>query len=68
MKPIVDDRGHLLVPKRPAAFVRDLPAWAASPPRWPAPSPALRAARAATMGYKGVQTSYLPRDTSPATS
>lgn len=30
--------------------------------RWPQPLPTLRTAPAATMGYKGIITSYLPRN------
>lgn len=66
--PIADARGHLLpgVAKRPGAFVRQLPPYAAAPPRWPAPLPTLTASRAATMGYKGVPTHYLRKDTNPS--
>jgi len=33
------------------------------PPRWPCPTLTLEAAPAATMGYKGIRTDYLPTST-----
>ncbi|KIY97175.1 flagellar associated protein, partial [Monoraphidium neglectum] len=67
---IVDKRGHLLpgVPKANTAFSSGAEALGGVPPRWPSPSPALLAAPAATMGYKGIQTDYLPSSTVITTS
>ncbi|KAI8467986.1 MAG: hypothetical protein J3K34DRAFT_523276 [Monoraphidium minutum] len=64
---VADARGHLLpgVPKVNNAFAgagAHCPG-AGAPPRWPAPSPALAAAPASTMGYKGITTAYLPTST-----
>eukprot|EP00882_Tetradesmus_deserticola_P029948 GHRQ01033585.1.p1 GENE.GHRQ01033585.1~~GHRQ01033585.1.p1 ORF type:complete len:129 (+),score=25.68 GHRQ01033585.1:398-784(+) len=61
---IVDDRGHMLpgVRRIKNSFRTRLPASATSPCRWPKPSPVVRSSPAATMGYKGIATSYLPRN------
>uniref|UniRef100_A0A6S8I3J0 Cilia- and flagella-associated protein 126 n=1 Tax=Dunaliella tertiolecta TaxID=3047 RepID=A0A6S8I3J0_DUNTE len=62
-KPIVDEKGYLLptVPKIKNAFQP-----CASPssiPRWPTPNTSYTQAPCATMGYKGIQTDYLPTTT-----
>ena len=59
---IVSDNGHLLpgTPKRMTSFATGYEA--ASYKRWPA-SPIAFHTGAATMGYKGIQTSYLPTST-----
>ncbi|GAB4823938.1 hypothetical protein N2152v2_010984 [Parachlorella kessleri] len=62
--PIVDKNGHLLVKKRPAAFNKP-PVYALSAPRWPQVNPSIKGTAAATMGYKGIQTDYLPSSTVP---
>lgn len=38
---------------------------AQSPPRWPQQCPTVAAAGAATLGFKGIQTAYLPSSTVP---
>ena len=66
-KPVVDDRGHLLpgVPKVKNSFYpqRALRPQTAfnPPPRWPQVNPTYDTGGTCTMGYKGIQTSYLPR-------
>jgi hypothetical protein len=59
---IVDDNGHLLpgTPKRMTAFSTGYEA--TSPKRWPV-SPVPPFTGVATMGYKGIQTDYLPTNT-----
>ena len=59
---IVDDNGHLLpgTPKRMTAFSTGYEA--TSPKRWPV-SPVPPFTGVATMGYKGIQTDYLPTST-----
>ena len=59
---IVDDNGHLLpgTPKRMTAFSTGYEA--TSPKRWPV-SPVSPFTGVATMGYKGIQTDYLPTNT-----
>ncbi|KAK9805207.1 hypothetical protein WJX72_005983 [[Myrmecia] bisecta] len=61
--PIVDHKGHLLVPKRSAAFVTEPEEWQRSPARWPQANPVISTGGAATMGYKGIQTDYLASST-----
>lgn len=64
-KPIVDEKGHLLptVKKIPAAFNYPVQVYEKTPARWPKPNPAIPLAAASTMGYKGIQTDYLPTST-----
>ena len=59
---IVDDNGHLLsgVPKRMTSFTPA--ASASSSKRWPVAATA-HFGGTATMGYKGIQTDYLPTST-----
>ena len=59
---IVDDNGHLLpgTLKRMTAFSTGYEA--TSPKRWPV-SPVPPFTGVATMGYKGIQTDYLPTNT-----
>ena len=57
---IVDDNGHLLGPKRLTSFTTGYEG--SSSKRWPRASTAPHGG-AATMGYKGIQTHYLPTST-----
>jgi len=59
---IVDDKGHLLpgTPKRMTSFTTGYEHTA--PKRWPT-TPTAPFAGVATMGYKGIQTTYLPTTT-----
>ncbi|WIA32216.1 hypothetical protein OEZ86_003065 [Tetradesmus obliquus] len=61
---LVDDRGHLLpgVKKVNNSFRTRLSPSDSAPCRWPKPSPVVGSPPAATMGYKGIATSYLPRN------
>jgi hypothetical protein len=61
-KIIVDDDGHLLpgTPKRMTSFSTGYEN--TSPKRWPV-SPVAPFTGVATMGYKGIQTRYLPSST-----
>lgn len=61
---IVDDKGHLLVgPKLMNSFNSGF--GSSSPKRWPEAQkgPIVPFASRATMGYKGISTSYLPTST-----
>ncbi|PSC73124.1 flagellar associated [Micractinium conductrix] len=59
---IVDEKGHIVRgSKKPAAFAAAPPVPA--PPRWPQPNPTFKGTSVATMGYKGIQTDYLPSST-----
>lgn len=62
---IADDRGHLLpgVPKQPGAFNYPLKEYEKNPARWPKQNPAIKQTESATMGFKGIQTDYLPTST-----
>ena len=51
------------VPKIPAAFNSCAEGLGGVPPRWPLSTPGLAAAPAATMGYKGIPSEYLPAST-----
>lgn len=63
---IVDERGHMLpgVPKKMTAFSAG-PYW--TPPRWPETADShcskFSGGASATLGYKGIVTDYLPRNT-----
>ncbi|KAL4434071.1 hypothetical protein ABPG75_000512 [Micractinium tetrahymenae] len=64
--PIVNEKGHIVRgSKKPAAFTPAPPVYAQSPARWPQPNPAIKGTAAATMGYKGIVTDYLPTSTVP---
>ena len=58
---IVADNGHILpgVPKKMTAFNDNVNSSA----RWPQGNPAIMGSSNATMGYKGITTSYLPQST-----
>ena len=60
--PIVDENGHLLpgMPKRLTSFSTGYETTA--PKRWPV-TPSAPFTGASTMGYKGIQTTYLPTST-----
>jgi hypothetical protein len=51
------------VPKINNAFTISLPVYSKSPARWPVENAAYTYAPRSTMGYKGIQTSYLPTST-----
>ncbi|KAF6255064.1 hypothetical protein COO60DRAFT_254198 [Scenedesmus sp. NREL 46B-D3] len=61
---LVDDRGHILpgVKKVKNSFRTRLSPIYSAPCGWPKPSPAVGSPPAAIMGYKGIITSYLPRN------
>lgn len=63
-QPIVDERGHIVKGgKKLTSFTPQLAAWQLCPTRWPAPNPAIKGTSAATMGYKGIPSDYLPSST-----
>ncbi|KAI7837106.1 hypothetical protein COHA_009054 [Chlorella ohadii] len=63
--PIVNERGHIVAGgKKPKSAFLTAPVQQ-SPPRWPQPNPTIKGTAAATMGFKGIQTDYLPSSTVP---
>ncbi|PNW75667.1 hypothetical protein CHLRE_12g536100v5 [Chlamydomonas reinhardtii] len=65
---IVDDNGHLKsgVPKLEKSafnFTQTTPVFMDSAPRWPKENPTWPKNMKATMGYKGIQSNYLPTNT-----
>eukprot|EP00884_Botryococcus_braunii_P018064 jgi/Botrbrau1/4941/Bobra.0122s0023.1 len=62
---VVDDKGHLLptISKRKAAFIHDIPIYLQTPPQWPQENTLIISGPKATMGYKGIPTSYLNTNT-----
>ncbi len=62
---VADDHGKLLGPTRPKSAFRAHTTAHSAPSRWPQPNPAYSTCAAATMGYKGIVTRYLPRATVP---
>ncbi|KAL6755064.1 hypothetical protein V8C86DRAFT_3138103 [Haematococcus lacustris] len=47
------------------AFTTKLEVHQKTPPRWPTENTSIPLTQRATMGYKGIQTSYLPTSTVP---
>ncbi|KAJ9528312.1 hypothetical protein QJQ45_014287 [Haematococcus lacustris] len=64
---ISDDKGYLKdgVTKITNAFTTKLEVHQKTPPRWPTENTSIPLTQRATMGYKGIQTSYLPTSTVP---
>ena len=64
---VADDNGHLKkgVGKKMTSFNPSLSsqAYMSSSARWPTANPTIRVGSKATMGYKGIVTSYLPSST-----
>ncbi|KAK9836906.1 hypothetical protein WJX74_010896 [Apatococcus lobatus] len=58
---VAGNNGRLLpgIKKRAAAFNIDLKCWEQAPARWPKANPCINKGPNATMGYRGIPTSYL---------
>jgi len=64
---IVDDRGYVIessgTKKMYTSFNHQPHVYEKTFARWPQPNPAIPMYQTATMGYKGIKTSYLPTNT-----